>query len=149
MANEQNLIKSGDLTPKERRESASKAGKASAASRRRKKTMREAAQVILSMPCREGEPDDAEYMSDLFKRNKRGKVIIDKKTGKPIPKNLTVEQASLISIAEKAMNGDVKALEFLRDTAGEKPANQVELTTDIAQAASELSQMLAEMDDDG
>ena len=48
MANEQNLIKSSDLTPNERRKNASKAGKASGAARRARKTLKEELLALLS-----------------------------------------------------------------------------------------------------
>jgi hypothetical protein len=48
MANNENLIKSCDLTPQERRENASKAGKASVEARRRRKTLREELLALLS-----------------------------------------------------------------------------------------------------
>lgn len=48
MANEQNLIKPSDLTPTERRENASKAGKASGAARRARKTLKEELLLLLS-----------------------------------------------------------------------------------------------------
>lgn len=48
MANVENLIKPEDLTPEERRENASKAGKASVASRRARKTLREELLALLS-----------------------------------------------------------------------------------------------------
>ena len=48
MANEQNLIKPSDLTPNERRENASKAGKASGAARRARKTLKEELLALLS-----------------------------------------------------------------------------------------------------
>lgn len=48
MANEQNLIKPSDLTPTERRENASKAGKASGEARRKRKTLREELLALLS-----------------------------------------------------------------------------------------------------
>ncbi len=48
MANEQNLINPSDLTPNERRENASKAGKASGAARRARKTLKEELLLLLS-----------------------------------------------------------------------------------------------------
>jgi hypothetical protein len=48
MANEQNLIKPSDLTPNERRENASKAGKASGEARRARKTLKEELLLLLS-----------------------------------------------------------------------------------------------------
>lgn len=49
--NEHNLIRPEDLTSRELRERASKAGKASVASRRRKKSMREKMKLLLSLPA--------------------------------------------------------------------------------------------------
>lgn len=48
MANEQNLIKPDDLTPEQRRENASKAGKASVEAKRRRKTLKEELLLLLS-----------------------------------------------------------------------------------------------------
>lgn len=47
MANEQNLIKNENLTPSQRRENASKAGKASVAARKRRKTLKEELLLLL------------------------------------------------------------------------------------------------------
>ena len=47
MANEQNLIRNEDLTPSQRRANASKAGKASAEARRRRKTLKEELLILL------------------------------------------------------------------------------------------------------
>lgn len=48
MANEQNLIKNENLTPKQRRENASKAGKASARKRAERKSLKEELLLLLS-----------------------------------------------------------------------------------------------------
>lgn len=52
MANIQNLIKSEDLTPEQRRKNASKAGKASAKKRRERKAMQEQMEMLLSLPIK-------------------------------------------------------------------------------------------------
>ena len=52
MANEQNLIKNEDLTPSQRRENASKAGKASAKAKRQRKAMKEQMEMLLSLPIK-------------------------------------------------------------------------------------------------
>lgn len=49
--NEKNLIRSEDLTPSERRESASRAGKASGEARRRKKDMKQKMKALLELPA--------------------------------------------------------------------------------------------------
>lgn len=42
---------------------------------------------------------------------------------------------SLISIAKKAMKGDTKAFEVIRDTAGEKPTESVKMTHEMGDGA--------------
>ena len=51
MANEKNLIKNEDLTPMQRRQNASKAGKASVKTRREKKTIQTLLNDLLNNPC--------------------------------------------------------------------------------------------------
>ena len=48
------------------------------------------------------------------------------KRGEP----LTVYDSIAIAMAAKAKAGDVKAAVFVRDSAGDKPADQVELTAE-------------------
>lgn len=50
MANAKNLIPNSERTPEQLREMASAGGKASGAARRRKRSLREAADVYLSLP---------------------------------------------------------------------------------------------------
>ena len=88
MANEQNLIRNEDLTPQERRERASKAGKASVEARRKRKTLREELLALL---------EKGEYQEKI--------------------------STALIG---RAMTGDTKAYEVIRDTIGEKPTDKVE-----------------------
>lgn len=114
MANEQNLT-ANDRTPSERRESARKAGIASGQARREKKRLRELAQMILD------------------------EEITDKATGQV----MTQGEAALRVQARKAiMDGDVKALSFLRDTAGQAPVNQVEVATADQAKFNELLEQL-------
>ena len=54
------LVKNSDLTPQERRERASKAGKASVEARRKKKTLKELLDIALAMPSGEGSKTNAE-----------------------------------------------------------------------------------------
>ena len=51
-------------------------------------------------------------------------------------------QVSILAIAKKARKGDVYAMQFLRDTAGEKPVERVEVNADVAKAASEIADMV-------
>lgn len=126
MANEQNLVRNEDRTPKQRRENARKAGKASAAKRRERMAMQGMAQIVLDMPCEVGDLDEIRDIA--FEQFPDA--------------NLTVGQAAVLAVAKKAKRGDVAALTFLRDTAGEKPADKVEMSGDIAKASAEIRKMI-------
>lgn len=97
--NNENLIKNSDLTPEERRERARKAGKQSAKVRRAKKTMREAAQMILDLKAPQN------IAEQLKKMGIKSEDCVN-------------QTAILIGIMQKALKGDVRAAEFFRDTIG-------------------------------
>lgn len=105
MANEQNLLKPEDLTPKQRRENASKAGKASGEARRKKKLLRECLEILLE------------------------KEVTDKNGNA-----MTGAEAMAAKVFQQALKGDLKAFEIVRDTAGQKPVEKLvvsEVDTDI------------------
>lgn len=54
MGNEKNLVPNSERTPEQRHERAVKMGKASGAARRRRRDMREAADLFLSLPVADG-----------------------------------------------------------------------------------------------
>ena len=93
MANNQNLIRNEDLTPSQRRERASKAGKASAKKRAERKTLREELLLLLE----------------------QGK---------------NQEKISL-ALLKKAENGDTRAYEIIRDTIGEKPKENINVSGEV------------------
>lgn len=111
MANEQNLIQNNPdrLTAEERREIARNAGIASGEARRRKRTLREAAQVLLSARMAFGTEDDAELLRLL---------------GVDDPTNA---DGMMLVALQKATRGDVEAMRFVRDTGGEVPTSKVEV----------------------
>ena len=116
MANEQNLIPNSERTPSELREITSKGGKASGEARRRKKSMRENLEILLSMPLKKGKGADIE----------KGKNLQEFTT-----QNLTVEQAVLLAQIKKALKGDIYAFETIRDLIGEKPVNKSEVSASV------------------
>lgn len=103
---DENLIPMNERTKDEQREIASKGGKASSAARRRKRTMREAAQLILQAPA------GAEQAAFLQKYG--------------IPErdctNLMLIMAKAVQLAA---DGNLKATEFIRDTLGENPQYKI------------------------
>lgn len=102
MANEQNLLKSGDLTPKQRRENASKAGKASAAARRQRKTLAENMKLLLNMPVTN--PDDWNDASMMGIQ----------------PEEITNAQLLVIAMFREAKSGNVNAFKEIRAMIGEE-----------------------------
>ena len=127
MANEQNLIKNSELTPSQRHAKARKAGKASAAKRREKRDMRETFRSMLDMPMRQGGTTTASTLEGMA------------------GKNMTVGQAIAFGMLKRAMDGDVRAAEFVRDTSGQKPVSQVEVSAPTREAEKEFAQMLEEV----
>lgn len=101
MANEQNLrpIKKGELSSEEAKRRGSLGGKKAAEIKRAKKTMKEM----------------LDYLLEKELETKKGEKV-------------TYREAILTSTIKKAIEGDVKAAQFIRDTAGEAPVSKTELT---------------------
>ena len=114
MANEENL--KPVRSKSEARSRGKKGGIASGIARREKKTMREMASILLSMPLDEKTVDELEKIPGF--NGIKGK-------------NITVQDAILVAQAQKALKGDKGAAEFLRDTAGEKPSDKLEVNNRI------------------
>ncbi len=112
-----NLTANTDKTPEELSERGRRAGIASGEAKRRKKTLRETAQLILDLQMKPGKvlsPEDVASVADL--------------TGQ----NVTADSAVVLSMLSRALKGNVRAAEWLRDTAGENPALKLESSPDSA-----------------
>ena len=113
MANEQNLKPfTSEQSHEEAVKNGRKGGIESGKSRRRTKEMRERLEILLSMPLTSGKGADIESIKSF---------------GALKGKNITVEDAVLIAITQKALKGDIQAGTFLRDTCGEKPKEKQEI----------------------
>ena len=113
----------------EAREKGRKGGQKSAESRRKKRAMAETMEIILTMPLKEGMVDDIESVTsnaDIAKRN------------------VTVQDAIIAAQAKKAMKGDTRAAEFIRDLIGAKV--QVAETSPLDGIASVLSKFAEDED---
>jgi hypothetical protein len=57
------------------------------------------------------------------------------------------QQSVTLALIEKAMSGDTKAFEVIRDTIGEKPVDKVQMKTDvnIADSAERLSNIFGQI----
>ena len=101
MPNEKNLIPNSERTPEERREIATAGGKASGVSRRRKRSLKEAADLYLSLP-----------VSDRRVWNKIARRGVD-------PDDIDNQMAMIIGLTMAATAGDAKAAKVIVDLLGE------------------------------
>lgn len=124
--NADNLTK---LTSEEARKRGSSGGKKSGEARAKKRAMAETMEIILTMPLKDGMVDDIESVTsnaDIAKRN------------------VTVQDAIIAAQAKKAMKGDTRAAEFIRDLIGAKV--QVAETSPLDGIASVLSKFAEDED---
>lgn len=105
--NEQNLIPFNERTEDERRELAVKAGKASGAARRKKKTMKATAKMLFDLPI-------------TSKELKQKLALLGVSTD-----DATYQTAVLVAMLNQAMKGNIKAAAFCRELLGEDPSLQL------------------------
>lgn len=101
MPNEKNLIPFNKRTEEEQRKIQSAGGKASGASRRRKRSLKEAADLYLSLP-----------VSDRRIWNKIARRGVD-------PEDIDNQMAMIIGLTMAATAGDAKAAKVIVDLLGE------------------------------
>ena len=102
-----------DMTPEQRREAGRKGGLKSVEVRRRKKAMKEALNAFLELKMKSGEMSDLESLESY--QSLKGA-------------NITVGEAIALSQIQKALKGDTTAAAFVRDTSGQKPKDEVDLS---------------------
>ena len=91
-------------------------GIASGKARRERKAMKETLEALLSMPLKNGKATDLDTIKNLA--TLKGK-------------NITVQEAIMLAQIQKAMKGDTRAAEFVRDSSGNKPKDDVVLSGNI------------------
>lgn len=99
--NEQNLIQNSERTPEELREITSRGGKASGAARRRKRRLKEAADLYLSLP-----------VADRRSWNKIARHGVD-------PDDIDNQMAMIVGLTAEAVKGDARAAKVIVDLLGE------------------------------
>jgi hypothetical protein len=100
----------------EARERGRKGGVASGKARREKKLMRETLDILLSMPLKDGNIEDVDDIRSFA--SIKGK-------------NISVQEAIVIAQIQKAMKGDTRAAEYVRDTIGQKPVDNVNMNMNL------------------
>lgn len=114
--NDENLIMFNENTAREAgRKGAIKANEV----KRQKKAMRETLQELLALPIEKGDIDEINNLAEV-----KGK-------------NITAEQAMCLAMIKKALNGDVSAATFVRDTSGNKVTDDVNVN--LTKAGPDLS----------
>lgn len=101
------------MSPERRAECGRKGGLAKREGTRRRKEMRETLEILLEMPLKKGKVYTAEEIKSFADLN---------------GKNITIDQAMMVKLIQKALKGDINAIAMVRDTVGEKPAEKVEAT---------------------
>ena len=107
--NVENLRSFADIDEKEHKKISAKGGANSQKTRKRRKMLKEQLEILLSMPLNDEEIK--EQIKDLG-------IISDDE--------MNNQMAIVIALYEKALSGDTKAFEIIRDTVGEKPKDEVE-----------------------
>lgn len=120
MPNEKNLIPNSERTPEERKEIATAGGIASGAARRRKRSLKEAADLYLSLP-----------ISDRRAFNKITRRYVD-------VEDIDNQMAMIIGLTDAATRGDAKAATVIAKLIGEETPREDQAAEHLAKAAKML-----------
>lgn len=108
----------------EARSNGKKGGIASGKKRREKKAMKDTLETLLKMPLEAGKAVDLEGIKSIAAIK---------------GKNITVQEAIMLAQIKKAIKGDTKAAEYIRDTSGNKLKEGVEISGGINNPFAGLS----------
>lgn len=128
-----NLIPVTERTKEEQREIQRKGGIASGKARRQKRRLKEIADIMLEMTIGEGRLSDLENIKEITE-------VADKK--------ITTADAMVFAQIQKALKGDNKSFELIRDLVGENPANQTVDDGEIAKVDELLNAMIVSVKDE-
>lgn len=106
MANERNIIPNSERTPEERREIARAGGIASGAARRRKRSLKQAADLYLSLP-----------VTDRRVWNKIARDGVE-------PEDIDNQMAMIVGLTEAAVQGDARCAKVLIDLLGDSTGEE-------------------------
>lgn len=115
MPNDKNLVSIGDRTTEEQRRITSAGGRASGVARRRKRSLREAAELYLSLP-----------VADKRAWNKLAREGVD-------PEDVDNQMAIIAGLTIKAVKGDAKAAKLLFELVGDQSGenDEVKVVIDV------------------
>lgn len=125
------------MTPEQRAECGRKGGIAKREAVRRRKELKETLNLLLELPVKDGKKTDVEKI----------KAFAELKG-----KNITVDQAMMVCLIQKALKGDLSAIAMVRDTIGEKPVEKVNMDAKVTKnpledlSADELRELIKKHD---
>ena len=126
----ENLIVSSELAPEQRREIARRGAYAAAAAKRRKKTMREALELLM-------------YKTELPEQTKQ-MLKAEGITADDFNHQMVITR----SLIAKAESGDVQAYNAICAMIGEKPAEKMEMSGGMSQEVRVIHVMKSDSDTD-
>lgn len=106
------------------REMGRRGGIASGKAKRERKQMREVAQALLDLPVEQGRAEGYKSLAEGVRRN------------------VTVSERIVMAAVREALDGNVRAAEFVRDTAGERPTETVAVAKASAEASAEFMALI-------
>ena len=112
----EDLVSLADRTTEEQQQIARAGGIASGKARRAKKAFRETLETLLSMNMENGDGVEVDTITS-FKGIKG--------------QNISVQEAILIAQIQKAMKGDTRAAEYVRDSIGQKPSESMNMAVNL------------------
>lgn len=118
-----------NVTSEDCKRNGHKGGIASGKARRERRDMQKRIQEIFDMTISRGKEGKFDNLADANGQN------------------LSVIDACLLKQFQKALKGDTRAIEFLRDSAGMKPVDEHNVTTEI-KGTDKLGEILEALQDD-
>lgn len=104
------------ITPEQRIINGRKGGLMKGENFKRRKEFKETLNLLLELPLTDKTLTNVENIKSFAKLK---------------GKNVTVDQALMVKLIQKALNGDLNAITMIRDTIGEKPAEKVDMDAKI------------------
>ena len=116
-----------------------KGGRANAEQHKKRKALKDTLEILMNMPVNKGKVADIESIRSFAELN---------------GKNITVDQAIMIKLIQKALRGNLNAIMTIRDTVGEKPAEKVNVDATVTKnpfdelTADELRKLIEQGEDE-
>ncbi len=112
------------FTDEERKANSSKGGKKSGEIRKAKKRTKEILEIFLAMPLDKRKEANIEEIKSF--KGLKGK-------------NITVNEAIQLRQVQRALNGDLNSAQYIRDSIGDKPRENVNVNAEVKNPMKDLT----------